>query len=92
MEIKAGTIIELLHEILQFRFMAQRKNDIEVHGLGCGEPANRLCFPGNGYLTDMARQQGLRLRLANNVKDRHNRDDCEQIYAKSPNHDFSFGS
>ena len=74
----ARRIRDFLHKTLQLCWMAQRQNDVEVHGLGRGELSDKRSFPVKSYFAHMTRQKGLRLCRADNIQARYHRDDGEQ--------------
>ncbi len=49
--------------------MAQSQNNVEAHGLICGEPSGGLRLASGHYFAHMARHRGL--RLADNTCGRH---------------------
>jgi hypothetical protein len=69
--------------------MAQRHNDVEIDGLGRGELPDKLSLPIERCFTHMTRQQGPRLRPANDIHARHYRGEREREYDESSIHDFS---
>jgi hypothetical protein len=66
--------------------MAQRENDVEVHGLGLREQSNRLRLTVGNHVTNVTGQQRVGFRLANNIRARHHRSEREQTDTESLNH------
>jgi hypothetical protein len=75
MVIGAGAALELLQRILQFGLKAQRQNNIEVDYLSGREVPDQLGLSAENCFPHMARQQGLRLGLAEDIDGQHNRDE-----------------
>lgn len=60
-----------------------------MHDLGRGELSNQWSGSVDSGFLHVRRQQGLWLRLANDINAGHDRDDREQKYDESSIHDFS---
>ncbi len=54
---RTGWGVKLLQEILQTRPVLQRKDEIELHGLRCGEPAERFRLAFSNLVAHVVRGQ-----------------------------------
>src|SRR5271163_2645662 len=69
--------------------MAEGQDDVEMHDLSRGELSNQWSGSVENGFMHMRRQQGLWLRLANDINAGHDRNDREHKYDESLIHDFS---
>ena len=58
---RAGGIVEILEEIFELGLMTEREHEVEFHGFGSGETAERCGLSIDYFVARVARQQRLRL-------------------------------